>query len=735
MATLQKIRNKSWLLFVIITLALLAFILGDLLDSRRSIFFSASSRDMAKVGSVKVDYDKYRKTYEDVRSQGQQYNEAVVEQQVVQQLLMEELLEEEFDKLGIKVTDEEISAVMMSPASAYMMQPLAANLGVSEPRAIYDMVCNPTKYNLPAAAQEQLTQIWASLENQAESAIKNQAYFSLVDGLFTANELDAKSRYADNNDRLNLQYAAITIPAGNPEETVTDAEMKAMWEGHKENFSTFGIAGSNVKEPARAIEYISVVVNPSAADIQAAREVVNQAYADLKDQEGIAGVVDAPGFIRNAVSAPRANVRVRAGLTAMPDSMLKLDGTYMSPFNSMNNTFTIAKVTGIEAKVDSVKVSLFIAKDAAENDSIMGVINGGATYADLMQTNPGQVVDEYLYLPQSDRQPSQNEATLLQLLRIDDINSGLYANPVGKAVAYNDTVSGLSLVYTVAERNNPKDYVEMQVFTYNVDPSAETRADLRNGLASFVASNHNAKDFVAAADTTPAYNAMRAFVSASTPYIGNGYNYYDNTRKVVKWVMDAKKGQVSPIFDVRTLKNPNMPNVSTRDVYMVAALTDVLDGDYVPYNSDLTRANIEAMVRQDKAAKALIEQYAGKANSVEDYAALMNTTVSADSAAVFTATMRQDPVLAGAIAAAAPNVLVGPLQGTNQIIVFTVSPVEAEARPYNFSADSMDYMNTFGFPVSRQTGMIDQSTMLNMLIGNREYKNQTLNVVGGQDAE
>lgn len=735
MATLQKIRNKSWLLFVIITLALLAFILGDLLDSRRSIFFSASARDMAKVGSVKVDYDNYRKTYEDVRSQGQQYNEAVVEQQVVQQLLMQELLEEEYDKLGIQVTDEEISAIMMSPASAYMMQPLAANLGVSDPRAIYDMVCNPAKYNLPAAAQEQLTQIWANLENQAESAIKTQAYLGLVSGLFTANELDAKSRYADNNDRMNLQYAAVSIPGGNPEEAVSDAELKAMWEEHKDNFSTFGLAGSNVKEPVRAIEYITVVVNPSSADIQAAREIVGQAYEDLKAQEGIAGVVDAPGFIRNAVSAPRATVRARAGIAAMPDSALKLDGTYMSPFNSMSNTFTIAKVTGINAKVDSVKVSLFIAKDAAENDSVMGLINGGTTYAQLSQTNPGQVVDEYLYLPQSDRQPSQNEAVLMQLLNIDDVNSGLYSNPVGKAIAYTDTVSGLNLLYTVQERNQPKDYVEMQVFTYNVDPSAETRSELRNSLASFVASNNNAKAFVAAADTMPQFAALRAFVSAGTPYIGSGYNYFDNTRKVVKWAMDAKTGRVSPIFDVRTLKNPGMPNVATRDVYMVAALTDVLDGNYVPYNSDLTRADLESMVRADKAAKALVDQYAGKAKSVAEYAELMNTTVSTDSAAVFTATMRQDPVIAGQIAAAAPNTLVGPVQGINQVVVFTVSPVEAEARPYNFGADAMDYLNSFGFPVSRQTGTIDQTTLLNMLIGNREYKNQTLNVVGGQDEE
>ncbi|MDE6157292.1 MAG: SurA N-terminal domain-containing protein, partial [Muribaculaceae bacterium] len=38
MATLEKIRNKSVLLFVIIIVALLAFILGDFLTSGRTYF-------------------------------------------------------------------------------------------------------------------------------------------------------------------------------------------------------------------------------------------------------------------------------------------------------------------------------------------------------------------------------------------------------------------------------------------------------------------------------------------------------------------------------------------------------------------------------------------------------------------------------------------------------------------------------------------------------------------------
>ena len=72
MATLEKIRNKSVLLFVIIIVALLAFILGDFLTSGQTYF---GSRDtVAKVGDVTVKYNEYQNQIsqlsEDGRNQG-----------------------------------------------------------------------------------------------------------------------------------------------------------------------------------------------------------------------------------------------------------------------------------------------------------------------------------------------------------------------------------------------------------------------------------------------------------------------------------------------------------------------------------------------------------------------------------------------------------------------------------------------------------------------------------------
>ena len=58
MATLEKIRSKSVLLFTIIIVALLAFILGDFLTSGRSLFGGGTT--IAQIGDHKIDVQLFQ---------------------------------------------------------------------------------------------------------------------------------------------------------------------------------------------------------------------------------------------------------------------------------------------------------------------------------------------------------------------------------------------------------------------------------------------------------------------------------------------------------------------------------------------------------------------------------------------------------------------------------------------------------------------------------------------------
>jgi peptidyl-prolyl cis-trans isomerase D len=67
MATLEKIRSKGALLVIVIGLALLAFIIGDFLNSSSS-FFNQSREKIAVVGDEDINIHEFSAAVEDRKS-------------------------------------------------------------------------------------------------------------------------------------------------------------------------------------------------------------------------------------------------------------------------------------------------------------------------------------------------------------------------------------------------------------------------------------------------------------------------------------------------------------------------------------------------------------------------------------------------------------------------------------------------------------------------------------------
>ncbi len=221
MATLEKIRSKSVLLFVIIIVALLAFILGDFLTSGRTYFGGGTT--MAKAGNAKVDYHDYQARMNAVSEQQQrsqrQADSDELSQQVLQQLLLEKMLKNEYNDLGIVVTDAELSEALTGatphPAAQQFIYGMSQQLGLPAPsgQAVYDAMMNPQKYGLPAEAGNQLKQYWAAIEQDIENTMLQEKFDRLVAGLFTANELDAQNLFNDVATTRHITYAASPSPS------------------------------------------------------------------------------------------------------------------------------------------------------------------------------------------------------------------------------------------------------------------------------------------------------------------------------------------------------------------------------------------------------------------------------------------------------------------------------------------------------------------------------------------
>ncbi|MDE6334292.1 MAG: SurA N-terminal domain-containing protein, partial [Muribaculaceae bacterium] len=671
MATLEKIRSKSVLLFVIIIVALLAFILGDFLTSGRTYFGGGTT--VAKAGSAKVDYHDYQNRLnlvsEQQRNQAQPSDNDDMAQQVIQRLLLEKMMNNEYSDLGIVVTDKELSEALTGsnphPAARQFIYTMSQSLGLPAPsgQAVYDAMMNPQKYGLPAEAGTQLKQYWAGLESDLEQLMLQEKFDRLVSGLFTANELDAHNLYDDVAATRHFQYAAKPIASVTDDQVeVTDADRRAVWNEDKEMY--------RLNEPVRSVDYIMVRIEPSQADRIAGTKEVEDALMALNAAPGTDMVAANSKFVVNNISATRDRLTDNR-LKAFADTA-KVGNAAM--LNNSGDRFTIVKLLGVTSAVDSINISMIGRADGGSLDSLLAEVKAGKAFADLIDGDAVQGQDSTWASLAAPGIPAK-------------IKDALENNAVGTAFVITDTIQGqaASTLYRINRRHAPVSVYEIAQVEYTIDPSQETLAKLSSDLNTFVSNNSSAKDFAEnAADA--GYTVLSTAVSASSSHLANA----TDSRPAVKWIMNAKKGQVMPVYQ------------DNKQTYMLtAAVKNIYDDDYLPYNADLIADQINIRALNAKKAAKLIDEYKGKASDVAGYAKLMGVEPQTGDA-MFNAPMLAsigfgESLLQGAIAAAQQGQVTGPVEGNNAVVVFVVTGQDNSGREYTFE----EYSNQF----NRQLGI------------------------------
>ena len=129
MATLQTIRNRGGLLVsIVIGLALIAFIVGDALNSGSRIFNSQRNQigEIAGEGVSIIDFqNRVSKNEEMIKAMNNvsslnEEQQTMLRENTWQQMIMEQLMQREYDEIGIDVSGDELYDALlgenMSPA-------------------------------------------------------------------------------------------------------------------------------------------------------------------------------------------------------------------------------------------------------------------------------------------------------------------------------------------------------------------------------------------------------------------------------------------------------------------------------------------------------------------------------------------------------------------------------------------------------------------------------------------
>lgn len=678
MSTLEQIRQRPVLIISILGVALLLFILTAV-DRPGELF--TDSHTVAKVDGEKIDYLEFQKRVEQQQEQMQQrgytnVDVAQVQEYVLQQMVNESLLKKEFERLGLTVTDNELSQAMLGATPSPYVQQMVQSMGIPSAQLLYEAAFNPTKSGVAPEQAPQFQSAWAELEKNTEEMMLQQKFMALFAGTLTANKLDAKALYEDNATTSTIVYAKKDLSTlKDADFTPTDAEINDLYNQEKNRY--------RINEKQVVISYIAVDVVPSTDDLAAAQREVEDAIVGLRMNEGTEAVASNGKFYVNRVSATEASL-APALKKAVP-SMAK-DSVAMISF--IDNQYTIAKLLDVTTSIDSVLVDVAFINETADADSVIARLNTGASKIDM-----GDAIAQ----SQDSMWVSLLDPGIAQFKdQIATAETGSYFKPEGGQ-------NGMTM--RVRSRKAPVAVYDVAEITYDVVPSNATIQKLNGDLRKYLADNSTAAKFTSEA-TKAGYSALSAVVTPSTLSI----NGLQESRGAAKWALDAKKDQVSGVFN------------NDRDSRLLAvAVNDVYDGKFVPATNETVRNYLTNKVMNRKKAEKLIADYNGKGKSVAEYAAAMQVKADTTQVTFGQPYVRNFPMYESAlqanVAVAKKGELVGPVALNQSVVVFTVTDVTAPSREFDYKNDAMVF--------NQREGVASfQRTLPAVLLGNKKVENK-----------
>ena len=665
MAALEKIRSKSVMLLIVIGVALLAFIIGDFLNSGRSFFGTGTT--VAVVDGTKISITDFQRRYEEANQRMQQTQQkmdgAVMQSYVLQEMVDEHLLSEELEALAINVSDAELTEAMTGAHANPQMVQFANQMGMETPAQLHDLIFNPGKYGVSAEQVQPVRAQWLQLEKDMERTLRYQKLSFLLSGALQANDLDkaAVASEMSNAAKVNIAYVPYTTLEDKDYE-IAEADVKACYDKEKSFLK--------VDQETRRIRYIAVDIIPSAADKEVALKQVARADSLLHTEGG----VDA---VRNTL--PEFAVEQRWVLASNVDDQMKsfLKDAEIGAVSAAKMTGDVHSMTKLLAKkndIDSINVNMLqVNGNKAVQDSILNLLNSGKAFAEVAD-NKVAGGQENVWMNMmgmgADAKSVEAKAKILG---------------AGKDYFVIDGNDNAALIYRVNEKVAPKQMFEIAEVSLTVYPSDETINNLHDGLQNYISTNNTGKAFVENA-VAAGYQPILAEITEETPQV----NRIENTRKLVQWAFGATKGDVSSIFD----KEDNGKMIA-------ATLDEVIEEGYMPMNDASIRPVLESKARNSKKGDALMAKFEGKANDLKGYATLMNVPV--DTAVVvsfsqdFVPTVRGiEPMLTAKAPYSKQGELVGPVKGDQGVFVYEVAANDKSASTLTPQQAAERYSMMFG---------------------------------------
>jgi len=685
MATLEKIRSKAGLLVGVVGLALFAFIIGDFLRSGSTYFRQSKDKivivDGQSIGSrefqekVEVTSNNYKSRMGASMSEEQQNQ---IRQMVFEEMVGSILLNNESKKVGFTVSKDELTDLIIgnniSPIIKqvpYFQNPQTKAFDKNNLIQFIQTIESDDWTMYPPETQQQLQKerdSWQNLkENVGEQKLLDK-FSTLLTSAMVANSLDAKTAFNDNAVNVDFNYVSQlynSIPDAGIE--VSDNEVAKLYESRKHNYK---------QERAKVVSYIAVNVVPSEADYADVSSRIEKLKDELTNTDSPTDLInensDTP-FSDVYVSVAQLNNEEKNFVEHA--SVGDVDGPLLT-----EKVYSMSKLMGIKQAPDSIKVNQMTfpnsdeAKVRLHIDSLMKVIRSGKSFAEVALSESNEQTNGDMGW--------QTEASLVNGIDVKFANA-LFDAKINDLFTIK-TSYGIHLIQVV-EKTKPVAKYKIGSIRMEVTPSQETYNKLYNSLNQYLSKNHQLEQFQSAASDAGYVCQTNVQLLDNQPGIAS----IENSRQVIRWANSHKKGDISEIFECQ-------------NYFIVAAVEGELKEGFRPLKeiADILKREL---INEKKGATVVEALKAKNINSLDDYAAAMNSSVQEVKFVTF-ATPRItgigiDPIVNVKAVSSEAGQITPPFAGKNAVYVLLLTSKNTTDQKYDEAAQKQQMNMQNGYKV------------------------------------
>lgn len=250
MAVLNKIRQRSVFLIVIIALALFSFVLADVIRNG-GLVSQKSQNTIASINGDDIEREQFARQVEAYqRNLGPNASTAQAVNMVWDMNVRQKVLEQQFEELGIRVEEAQVKELLRREMGN---NPNFTNeAGMFDENKLREYVAT-LKSTSPQAYQQ-----WLDYETSVGKSAREQIYFNLIRAGVGATLAEGEQAYKFANDNVDFEFVQVpytSVPDSEVE--VSKSEIRDYIKANSERFQT---------EATRDIQYVHYAETASVED-------------------------------------------------------------------------------------------------------------------------------------------------------------------------------------------------------------------------------------------------------------------------------------------------------------------------------------------------------------------------------------------------------------------------------------------------------------------------------------